>query len=251
VSSARAARTAPSLARDTLAYALGTQHAGSDATPYRFPYATTGVGAFSDVGLYSQRSDAYYLCPGSVARYLAVTRDAAFLDEPVGFWPRDAGEPGTVLDHLRRSVDYGTLILGTGAHGLCAMGTGDYADGVTNLTEEPSTPSGTSSSYNAGFVVTGWPLCADLLDARDATLATTMRDFAAAQAAALETAAWNGSYYLRGFVDSGNPLAPDLLFLEPQLFPILAGLIDAARRAAVLALVGDRLESPSGALPRN
>ncbi len=53
---------APDAAADTLRYTLSTQR-GSAATgdvPGRFPYATTGVGDYSDVILYDQRSDAYW-----------------------------------------------------------------------------------------------------------------------------------------------------------------------------------------------
>ena len=50
----------------------------------------------------------------------------------VPYWPVD-GEIGTVLDHLSRGLDYANEELGTGARGIVAMGTGDYADGVLNL----------------------------------------------------------------------------------------------------------------------
>ncbi len=238
----------PALARDTLVYAFASQHGDTSQTPWRFPYASTGVGEYSDVGIYDQRSDAYFLMPAMTARYVAVTRDRAFLDAPVPFWPRAGGDASTVLDHLRRTREYAEASLGIGARGLVAIGTGDYADGVLNLTDEPATGGGSSSTYNAGFVVHGFPLAADVVEPADAALATYYRDLAAGQAAALDAEAWAGEWYHRGFVDSGNPLAPDILFLEPQLFPILAGLVTPERRAALLALIDERMETSIGAV---
>jgi len=238
----------PALSRDTLVYALASQLGAAQPTPWRFPYATTGVGTFSDVIIYSQRSDAYYFLPAAIGRYVALSRDEDFLSRPVSFWPRAAGESGTVIEHIRRALDYGTETLGFGARGIVAIGTGDYADGINSLATEPATPTGTSSTYNAGAIVYGFPLAADVIEAQDQTLAPRMRALAASQAQALLDQAWEGHYFHRGFVDSGNPLAPNIFFLEPQVFPVLAGIVDDRRRDLALDLVVEQLESTIGAL---
>jgi hypothetical protein len=236
------------IAHDTLVYAMATQLGGTQSTPWRFPYATHGVGAFSDVIIYNQRSDAYYFVPAAIARYIAVTRDTDFLARPVPFYPRSAGESGDVIEHIRRALQYGTETLGFGARGIVAIGTGDYADGINALATEPATPKGTSSTYNAGAIVYGFPLAADIIERRDAALATSLRALAASQAEALLQRAWEGHYFYRGFVDSGNPLAPQIFFLEPQVFPILTGIVDDPRRELALGEVVARLETPIGAL---
>jgi hypothetical protein len=240
----------PPIAADTLTYALATQIGGAQSTPWRFPYATTGVGAFSDVLIYNQRSDAYYFLPAAIGRYVALTRDADFLRRAIPFYPRAAGAGGDVLEHIRRALDYGTQTLGFGARGIVAMGTGDYADGINSLAspDDPATPTGTSSTYNAGAIIYGFPLAADVVEAADAALADRLRTLAASQADALLNRAWEGHYFYRGFVDSGNPLAPQIFFLEPQVFPVLAGRVDAARRDAALGEVVTRLETDIGAL---
>ncbi len=225
-----------------------TQQGGAQRTPWRFPYATTGVGAYTDVLIYDQRSDAYYFLPTAIGRYVGLTRDTAFLDRSVPFYPRASGEGGDVIEHLRRAIDYGTDTLGFGARGIVAIGTGDYADGITALATEPATPSGTSSTYNAGAVVAGFPAAADIVELRDPILAARMRDLAASQADALNQQAWEGHYFYRGFVDSGNPLAPQIFFLEPQVLPVLAGIVDSTRRDLALNEVVQRLETSTGAL---
>jgi len=238
----------PGIARDTLTYALATQQGSSQPLPWRFPYATTGVGAFSDVVIYSLRSDAYYFLPSAIGRYVALTRDRDFLAHPVPYWPRAAGESGDVIDHVRRTVQFGTETLGFGARGIVAIGTNDYADGINSLATEEATPLGSSSTYNAGALIYGFPLAADIVQARDSALAERMRGLASSQGEALLDRAWEGHYFYRGFVDSGNPLAPQIFFLEPQVFPVLAGIVDQPRRDLALDEVVERLETSIGAI---
>jgi hypothetical protein len=238
----------PDVAADTLAYALASQHGSTSPTPWRFPYATTGVGNFTDVGIYNQRSDAYFFLPASIGRYVGLTRDFAFLGRDLPYWPRAAGESAPVLGHLERTLAYARDSLGIGARGLTAMGTGDYADGVLALTEEVTTPQGTSSTYNAGMVVHGFPEAAAVIERADAEIAAAMQALADDQAEALLTRASQGEYFHRGFVDNGNPLAPEYFFLEPQLFPVLADLLTPAARDAALDAVVRILETDIGAV---
>jgi hypothetical protein len=238
----------PQIARETLVYALATQQGASQLTPWRFPYATTGVGNVTDVLIYNQRSDAYYFLPAAIGRYVALARDPAFLAQLVPFWPRASNEVGDVVEHVRRALEYGTETLGFGAHGIVAIGTGDYADGINSLATEPATPTGSSSTYNAGAIIHGFPLAADVIEARDPALAERMRALVTSQSEALLQEAWQGRYFLRGFVDSGNPLAPQVFFLEPQVFPVLAGIVDAQQRDLALGEVVDLLETEIGAV---
>ncbi|MGE0789206.1 MAG: hypothetical protein AB7S26_26265 [Sandaracinaceae bacterium] len=238
----------PTLARDTLVYVMATQHGSTSETPWRFPYATTGVGTFSDVGIYGMRSDAYWLLPSSVGRYVAATRDESFLDREVPYWPEQDGERGDAIDHVRRALEYAETTLGYGARGLPAMGTNDYADGVLQLSEEPATPAGTSSTFNALFIAHGFPLAEQVVLLRDTELALRMRTIRGEQVVLIENEAWTGTSYTRGFVDSGAPLAPQYLFVEPQVLPILAGLVPDDRRDALLDLVERRFETPLGAM---
>ena len=53
------------------------------------------------------------------------------------------------------------------------------------------------------------------------------------QADALENQAWNGTYYDRAYVDSGNRLADGVIYLSAQVLPILAGVVDVDRRNAL------------------
>jgi hypothetical protein len=236
----------PELAADTLALSLATQRAATMPDGGRFPYATTGVGDTTDMVRYTLRSDAYFLLPSLIARYVALTRDTAFLDRDVSYWPRSAGVTGSVLDHLERTQAFADTSLGFGAHGLVAMGTNDYADGVLQTATEPATPNGTSSVFNAWLLVGGYALASDVVAPRDPALAARYTAERSDQLARLEQYAWNGQWYERGFVDNGDPLGHDNLYLEPQVLPIVAGAIDPARRDALLALVKSRLDTKIG-----
>jgi len=236
----------PALAADTLALAFATQRSQTASDHGRFPYATTGVGDFTDVVRYDLRSDGYFLMPSEVGRYVALTRDASFLDRAVPYWPRAAGDTGSVLDHLQRTQAFADTTLGFGAHGITAMGTNDYADGILQTASEPATPTGTSSTFNAWLLVGGYSLAADVVAPRDPALAQRYRAERADQLAKLDQFAWNGMWYERGFVDSGHPIGSGNLYLEPQVLPIVAGAVDPARRTQLLELVATHMDTAIG-----
>jgi len=236
----------PALAADTLALSFATQRAPGLSDAGRYPYATTGVGDYTDVVRYDLRSDAYFLMPSVVGRYVALTRDRAFLDREVSYWPRAMGRRGTVLDHLQRTQEFADTTLGFGAHGLVAMGTNDYADGVLQTASEPATPTGASSTFNAWLLVGGFELASQIVAPRDATLAARYEALRIDQLARLEQFAWTGDRYHRGFVDSGNPLGAENLYLEPQVLPILANAVTPERRGLLLDLVDRVMDTPIG-----
>ena len=57
---------------------------------------------------------------------------------------------------------------------------------------------------------------------------------------------WEGRWFHRGFVDSGAPLAPDLIFLEPQVLPALAGILPDWQVHSILDVLRQRFETPMG-----
>src|SRR5262249_7951776 len=109
-----------------------------------------------------------------------------------------------------------------------------------------ATATGTSSTFNAGFIIGGFQLAADIVAPSDPQLAARYTQLRTDQLAALEQSAWNGQWYERGFVDSGDPLGHDNLYLEPQVLPIIAGAVETARRDALLDLVRTRMDTEIG-----
>ncbi len=237
----------PSLAKENLLYAFSSQHGATSATPYRFPFATTGVDEYSDGANDAERSDAYFLLPTAVARYVAQTRDFDFLSAKTSYWPVSDEEVGSVLDHLSRSLDYANQVLGVGARGLIAFGTGDFEPDMRELGEAAGTAN-SSSVFNAALVSYGFPLLVELLSASEPDLSEAYALVLGDQAEALENQAFNGQYYERAFAESGDAIAGDRMFLSTQVLPILAGMVDETRRDALLDRIAAELDTPLGAV---
>lgn len=219
----------PALARETLLHALATQRARTEDAGYQLPSAWGGVGFLAGDG--ERRTDSYFLLPAAIARYVAGSRDATFLETDVPYWPLESGQAGTVIDHLAGVLEYVTGTLGEGDGGFIAAGDSDFG-GAGPFAQG-------SSVFNAGAAAAGFPLVADVVEATDATLANDYRDVADAQRALIESDAWDGDHYR---LDGGDDVA-----LYPQVFPLLAGVATAGQRDDVLALVEQELETSTGA----
>jgi len=214
----------PELAKDTIAFALATQHGMESPTQARFPYAETGIDDYVDVQGQTQRSDAYFLIPAAIAQYVAFTRDTDFLDQPVGYWPRVLREFGAVSRHLEGILLYINGSLGTGAKGLVAMGSGDYTDFLLDESPVLATGSGASSTVNAMLAAQRFDVLADELATDFSDISDGYREIWSDQVDQLG-ASFSGSYYYRGFTDNGSPLLDEFVFALPQALAILSRLI--------------------------
>ena len=146
---------------------------------------------------------------------MAVTGDAAVLDEPVSFLggsalkagqvscyelPAPADGAASLYTHCTRAIEHG---LRFGVHGLPLIGAGDWNDGM-NLVGA----GGQGESVWLGFF-----LCTVLTQfvglARqrgDTAFAERCGAEAARLQAAIEGSAWDGAWYRRGWFDDGSPL---------------------------------------------
>ncbi len=230
----------PALARETLLHALSTQHGATSATPYRFPWSETGVDSFSDGVDNTNPSDSYFVLPSVVATYVAASRDFDFFEAKASYWPIGEGEVASVREHLGTSLLYAQNSIGLAAHGLVAMGTGDFGRVLLQETTEAPLPEGVASVLNAAMAVHGLPLLVELLTEPDPVMADSYEEWIAGQVTALELA-WNGSFYERAFSESGSSLTQDIPFLATQVLPVLAEVVDIDRRDALLDMLVQRL----------
>lgn len=199
----------------------------------------------TDRGVRTRCSDDMLWLPYAVSEYVAVTGDRSVLDKKIRYiksppldGERDRYEKaapseirGTLLEHCLKAVSR----ISTGGHGLCLMGGGDWNDGMDE-----------AGAKGMGESVWLTLFAADVLR-RTAELSGDGRYAARARELikAVEEHGWDGSHYIRGYLDGGEPFGKsgdpacdtDIL---PQAFAAMLGL-DEARTASALDDMYNRL----------
>ncbi|MEQ1833836.1 MAG: glycosyl transferase, partial [Candidatus Eisenbacteria bacterium] len=158
-------------------------------------------------------------------------------------------ETASVYEHAARTIDRSLV---TGAHGLPLFGCGDWNDGMNRVGRE-----GRGESVWMGwflFAILGpW---ADLAEGRDqAERATRWRAHRERLRAALESQAWDGEWYRRGWYDNGAPLGSrdsDECQIDAlaQAWSVISNAADRERARTAMDSVERRLVSQEASLIR-
>lgn len=197
----------PAITREHLLRAASRQFVEGDVQHWWFP--STGEGVRTRI------SDDRAWLAYATAHYVSVSSDTVVLDEVVPFLSGPTLNPGesdrlfqplvsdktsSLYEHCARALD---ASLAVGSHGLPLIGSGDWNDGMNRVGEH-----GQGESVWLGWLLhSALDSFSNIADTRgDTRRATNWRRHMEALTSALESQAWDGGWYRRGWFDNGTPL---------------------------------------------
>ncbi len=183
----------------------------------------------------------------AVTAYLKETGDLTFLDEVLPYYEKDReGQPltsGTVLDHLRRAIEF--TWQDVGAHGLPLLGFADWNDTV-NLRR------GAESLFTANLFGRALLEMIELSQhLGDEESAARYKRYYETMKQRVNEHAWDGEWYVRYFDADGTPLGSHLnahgqIYTNGQSWPVISGFAPPDRARTALDAVYRRLNTPKG-----
>ena len=184
--------------------------------------------------------DAMWLFP-TVYKYIAETGDKEFLNEVIPFADKDQG---TVIEHLKRAVDFTLHHLG--AHGMPAGLHADWNDCLQ-----------LGANGESCFVAFQFYMALNILDRllpegpEHEQYKLWLRQKAADQLELINRYFWEGDRFCRGFTQDGeiigsknNPEAS--MWLNPQSWGVISGGATKEQAAVSMQKVHDLLNTPNG-----
>lgn len=209
-------------------------------------YAHGGFGKVSSAGgNHAAPTDLPIFLLWSILEYVGATGDLKFLDERVPFYPKEKGQYCTVRERIELAWYYIRHRVGRGPHGILRCGTGDWNDPISLMVpDRRAFVKNGESSFNTAFAIHVLPKMAHIVEGWDSNEAREMRSFADSLAEAMDQA-WTGEWYLRGWDGRGGPIGKDRLFLDSNVWCLIAGLGGPERMRILVERIGTLLDDPS------
>lgn len=181
-----------------------------------------------------------------VAEYVLATRDRRFLRQSVSYWPAPYSRPEPVWDHCLRALDHLLTTIGTGPHGLLRVRYADWNDLFVADGQVPMDQSWRDgeSTLNTAMAVHVLRRFAELADyAAKPTVARECRA-RAEEFADVVRGCWRGRHLNRGWRTAASEAGADSLFLEPQPWALISGILAADQERALIAEIRIRCTDP-------
>ncbi|MGA9350553.1 MAG: glycosyl transferase, partial [Anaerolineae bacterium] len=183
----------------------------------------------------------------AVTAYLKETGDFAFLNQVVPYYEKDReGHPlesGTVLDHLRRAIEF--TWSDVGAHGLPLLGFADWNDTV-NLRR------GAESLFAANLYGKALREMMELAQhLGDQESVAKYTEYYETMKQRVNEQAWDGEWYVRYFDADGSPVGSHTntagqIYANGQSWPVISGFAPPDRAKAALDAVYRQLNTRNG-----
>ena len=210
------------------------------------PYSEVANGLIETAEFIPSDNDLWLLWAAS--DYILSTRDRQFLTEVCSYWPPPYTRPEPVWDHCVRAFRHLTEDVGYGPHGLVRMRTSDWNDGVIlegNVPMDKVWAEG-ESTLNSAMAVHVLRRFAELATyAYQPVMAERARQHADKLADAVR-ASWRGRHLNRGWRDRNHEVGYKDLYLEPQPWALISGVLDQQQNATLVDEITHRLADPIG-----
>ncbi len=227
----------PAAVRERLIELLGAQHARGSAMHHVPPGDLDRGPQNVQEPVYS---DDHLWMLLTVAAYVKETADFGFADETVPY--ADEGE-GSVYDHLAAALEFSWTH--RGPNGMCLGLAADWND-CLNLTGRGESMFSTFLFYRG--LVEMAELARRLGRARDADRCDARR---AELKAGIDERAWDGDWWLRGFLDDGRKLGGKQsdqakIFINSQTWAVVSGAAEADRARRCMDSLHEHLATEHG-----
>ena len=211
-------------------------------------------------------SDDYLWLVFVTHQYVKVTGDSSILGEQVPFCQADQLAPGenergmnyisgiqptdglqletaTLYEHLRRAVNRSMSRIGV--HGLPLMGCGDWNDGMSTVGSQGKGESVWVAFFLADLLPKMEELTQMMPDA-DLSYCGELAQFRARIVEAIQSAAWDGAWFLRAYYDNGDPMGSRnntecQIDLISQAWSILTDVATPEQKESVMRETDNRL----------
>lgn len=205
--------TNPALAKSSIRYVV--KHSEEDGEIKR---GDTGYG-YTPPSYYKE-SDEQLFFFNTLAEYLSITKDYAFLTEKIAYYPAENGKSDALLTILKKYFIYLRDEIGTGSHGLVKMLNSDWSDSFFHKYSPNIYSTSAESHLNSVMVLAIFPKLIDVLNQSKnpeaALLSVELEKYRSTISEAYFADFGNRTFSARAYLNDKLKFGVDNVCLEPQ-----------------------------------